>query len=368
MLNGCIGEIKKCESSVCENAESFLQSAMWGEFKSLFDWESCAFLIDWTMNGLREKRPLLVLSRRFSLVPGIGFSFAYVPWGPALPENFPAAEKQNALAQLAEKLKPFFSSNTAFIRFDPPWYTIEQEAESEETAMESAGFRKAAATVQPPDTVLINLVSSCEEMLAAMKPKWRYNISLAGKKGVQVDTNGTRKLEIFYRLLKETAVRDGIAIHKIDYYKSLFDLCEKRNNSGGIKLRLYTATHEGDDLAAIIVLFAGDTATYLYGASSNIKRNLMAPYALQWKAIQDAKASGCKCYDLFGIPPNEDPNHPMAGLYRFKTGFGGLIIHRPGSWDYQYKPVIYRLFNLAESARKKLRDRKKNRNSKLGQR
>jgi lipid II:glycine glycyltransferase (peptidoglycan interpeptide bridge formation enzyme) len=124
---------------------------------------------------------------------------------------------------------------------------------------------------------------------------------------------------------------------------------------------LYIAKHEDDFIAAIIVLFRGKDATYLYGASSNNKRNLMAPYALQWKAMQDAKEAGCLNYDLFGIPPNDDPHHPMAGLYLFKTGFGGQIVHRPGSWDYPYKKMLYSLFNKAEAMRKKLHDLKKKR-------
>jgi lipid II:glycine glycyltransferase (peptidoglycan interpeptide bridge formation enzyme) len=118
---------------------------------------------------------------------------------------------------------------------------------------------------------------------------------------------------------------------------------------------LYIARHEGDDLAAIMALFRGKQATYLYGASSNIKRNLMAPYALQWRAMQDAKIFGCEVYDLFGIPPDESPGHPMAGLYRFKTGFGGRIARRPGCWDYPYRPVLHALFSGAENLRKKIR-------------
>jgi lipid II:glycine glycyltransferase (peptidoglycan interpeptide bridge formation enzyme) len=85
----------------------------------------------------------------------------------------------------------------------------------------------------------------------------------------------------------------------------------------------------------------------------------MAPYALQWQAMRDAKDFGCTQYDMFGIPPDEDPHHPMAGLYRFKTGFGGNIIHRPGSWDYPCNSVLYALFSGAERLRKKMRDRKK---------
>ena len=352
-----IREIKKADIAVCENAESFLQSAMWGEFKSRFGWNSDAFLID--LDGY-EKLPLLTLSRR--LVPG--FLFTYAPWGPALPENFPSSDRALVLAELAVKLKPFLARNTVFIRFDPPWYTEEGEAnlQDEAVSLTGVGFKRAAATVQPPDTVLVDLTPSCEEILSAMKPKWRYNISLAGKKGVQVDSVGVQGIEIFYSLLRETAARDGIAIHSIDYYRTLFEICDKRNQGGGNStLRLYTANHEGDTLAAIVVLFHGKIATYLYGASSNAKRNLMPPYALQWRAMQDARDSGCLCYDLFGIPPDDDPNHPMAGLYRFKTGFGGRIIHRPGSWDYTYKPAVYSLFNIAEALRKKLRDRKKKR-------
>jgi len=336
-------EIIKAELSVCEKADSFLQSPVWGEFKSRFGWSAKVFLIDWLSNDIKEKTPLLVLCRR--LAPG--FSFAYVPWGPEMPASFPLNEERpKAISELAKKLKKYLSRNV-FIRFDFPWFFTEgdENLKKEFALLRSAGFKQAAANVQPPDTVIINLEASCEEILAQMKSKWRYNISLAEKKGVEVNSSGT--LETFYNLLKETAQRDGILVHGFEYYKTLFDLCGK-------DIRLYTANHEGDTLAAIVVLFRGKEATYLYGASSNNKRNLMAPYALQWKAMQDAKEMGCINYDLFGIPPNEDPDHPMAGLYRFKTGFGGQIIHRPGSWDYAYNGFIYNLFSIAEKLRKKI--------------
>ena len=347
--------ITKASLDVCDDADLFLQSAMWGEFKSRFGWNALAFLIEW--DGY-EKRPLLALTRR--LAPG--FSFAYVPWGPQLPADFPVSGRVGALAQLAAKLKPFLSRNMAFIRFDPSWHDDAGEgiSHNEDAALKAAGFKRAAADIQPPDTVIVNLNLPCEQILASMKPKWRYNISLAGKKGVSVNTGGGNELEAFYSLLKKTAQRDGIAIHSFEYYKTLFEICRKRNENGeNLSLRLYTAVHEGDTLAAIVVLFRARYAAYLYGASSNEKRNMMAPYALQWKAMQDAKEAGCRYYDLFGIPPNEDPNHPMAGLYRFKTGFGGQIIHRPGSWDFPYKAAVYGFFNFAEALRKKLRDRKK---------
>jgi len=111
------------------------------------------------------------------------------------------------------------------------------------------------------------------------------------------------------------------------------------------------ARHEGRALAAIITVFHGTEAIYLYGASSDEGRNLMPAYALQWEAIRAARDAGCRSYDLYGIPPSDDPGHPMAGLYRFKTGFGGEVRHYAGAWDYVYRPVAYRAFRLAERGR-----------------
>ena len=330
-----IQNITAADLAVCEGADSFLQSAMWGRFKARFGWEARAFVVEWTDAGAR---PLLTLSRR--IAPGIAMT--YIPWGPELPAD---AMSPNATTELARALRPLLP-RVAFIRFDPPWFAPDGAPPEL-----PAPFKRAAADIQPPDTVLVDLTPPPEDILAAMKPKWRYNTGLAEKRGVAVAERGEQGIDIFYRLLTETARRDGIAIHRVEYYRTLFEECRD--------LRLYTAEHEGDVLAAIVVLFRGKQATYLYGASANVKRNLMAPYALQWKAMQDAREYGCAVYDLFGIPPNEDPDHPMAGLYRFKTGFGGAIIHRPGSWDYPCKPALYALFSAAERLRKKIRDSRK---------
>jgi len=116
-------------------------------------------------------------------------------------------------------------------------------------------------------------------------------------------------------------------------------------------LRLITATHEGDLLAGIIVAFYGGRATYLYGASSNEKRNLMPAYALQWEAIKQAKDLGCREYDFFGIPPTHDKSHPMHGLFQFKTGFGGEIHHYYGAWDFPYGKLFYGFYRLVERLR-----------------
>ena len=106
-----------------------------------------------------------------------------------------------------------------------------------------------------------------------------------------------------------------------------------------------------EPLGAIITMFYKDEATYLYGASSNEHRNLMSTYLLQWQAIKDAKEYGCKVYDFYGIPPTDEPSYPMVGLYRFKTGFGGKIVHRIGSIDVFRSKILYKLYSWLEKLR-----------------
>jgi len=41
----------------------------------------------------------------------------------------------------------------------------------------------------------------------------------------------------------------------------------------------------------------------------------------------------------------------MHGLYRFKTGFGGRILSRPGCWDFPNRRAAYAAYAAAERAR-----------------
>ena len=78
----------------------------------------------------------------------------------------------------------------------------------------------------------------------------------------------------------------------------------------------------------------------------------MPSYGLQWRAIRLARQRGCSFYDLFGIPPDADPRHPMHGLFRFKTGFGGRVVNRLGCYDVSWRPLAYRLYSGAEALRR----------------
>jgi lipid II:glycine glycyltransferase (peptidoglycan interpeptide bridge formation enzyme) len=196
--------------------------------------------------------------------------------------------------------------------------------------------------------VILDLSNDEDALLQAMHKKHRYNIRLADRHGISVRDLGAAGLDDWYEIYRETARRDRIAIHSRDYYATLFDLAA---GDSALSMSLYMAEHESEILAGIIVARFGAGATYLYGASSNRKREMMPNYALQWHAIRMARSQGCLWYDMFGIAPPGEPNHPMTGLTRIKTGFGGRIVERAGSWDYPMSAVRYALFRGAERVR-----------------
>ena len=52
-----------------------------------------------------------------------------------------------------------------------------------------------------------------------------------------------------------------------------------------------------------------------------------------------------------GIAPENAPNHPWAGVTRFKLGFGGRAVDYPGTFDLPLNRLWYTLYSLVRRAR-----------------
>jgi peptidoglycan pentaglycine glycine transferase (the first glycine) len=200
------------------------------------------------------------------------------------------------------------------------------------------GFRPVRP-VQPSRTILLDLAQAEDALLAGMKEKWRYNVRLAARRGVVVRlAQSCEDVQAWYRILQVTGQRDGFGIHTLDYYQRAWQLLAPRNQA-----QLFLAEHDGRLLAGIFVGLMARQAIYLYGASSNEQRQLMPNYLLQWEAIRWAKSQGTRVYDFWGIPDSDNPDEAMAGVYRFKSGWGGQIVSFAGSYEYICRPAIMRL-------------------------
>ena len=205
---------------------------------------------------------------------------------------------------------------------------------------------KAHANYQPETTLKLDLNLSEEELLKQMKPKGRYNIRLAQKKGVKIIQSNNVKS--FYKILQETTKRDTFQGHSLNYYQKLLDSLKNQ-------AVLLLAEYQDKIIAGGIFIFTKKEGIYYYGASSNQHRAVMAPYLLQWKAIKGAKKRGCKFYDFLGIMPDfADSNHPWQGVTAFKKKFGGKIINYSSAQEIILCPFSYKFLILAKKLKKHL--------------
>ena len=315
----------------------FLQSAQWARFKERSGWSAHYF----DLNEIS----LVVLSRK---VAG-GIRVAYAPHAPPLRLSPPSAyECGRLLGELSEKVRPYLPPDTSVVR----WDTLYERTVAPYSY--SRTLKPAPIRIQPPNTTVVSLDKSADQLLAAMHSKTRYNIRLAERRGVVIRAVGVEEVPSWYAMYRETAARQGIGIHTFEYYRRLFDVVDRPDGTHHPQLVLlmaYAKEDKDEVVGGIIVALHHTTATYLYGASADTKRNLMSNYLLHWRALQMARERGCLEYDFFGIPPSDDPRHPMSGLYRFKVGFGGAIVHRAGAWDWRYRRISAQLFRGGERLR-----------------
>src|SRR5207244_1915714 len=190
-----------------------------------------------------------------------------------------------------------------------------------------------APPVQPVRSIVLNLMVDETTLLAGMKEKWRYNVRLAERKGVTVRAAQTLEdVQAWYALMQATSERDGFGIHTLDYYLHAWRIFVPRRQAC-----LLLAEYQGQLLAGIFVGLFARQGIYLYGASGNEQRNLMPNYLLQWGAIRWAKREGATEYDLWGIQPTDNEDEAMAGVYRFKRGWGGEVVRFVGCYEHVYR-------------------------------
>lgn len=314
-----------------------LQTWAWGELKRAFGWIPLRLAIE--QDGALAVGAQ-VLYRRLG-----PFSIGYIPKGPVL-----ATEEPQLIEELVQALHARSRDMGAILlKVEPEW---RQEEHERRAWLAAHGFRPSRECIQPRSTILIDLSEAEEQILARMKPKWRYNIRLSERKGVTVREGGAEDLPVFYELMRVTGQRDGFAIHSLNYYRRAWELFWPLG-----RVRLFLAYYRSEPLAGLMAYAFNRQSWYFYGASSNTHRELMPNHQLQWRAMQWAKGLGCAQYDLWGIPdqqPEADEEcegiripSGLEGVGRFKAGFGGRVVNYLGAYDYIYLKPLYWLLNKA---------------------
>lgn len=230
-----------------------------------------------------------------------------------------------------------------WVRFDAARDAVWQEC----ATAAGAAIVPAPHDMQPRHNLIMDVTPDADTLLAAMKPKTRYNIRLAAKKGVDVrTTRADSDYRAFYDLVCATARRKGVRFHARRHYGAIL------TNLPADMVDLYAAFYHGTMIAGGIVARLNATATYVHGASGDAYRDVMAPFAMQWRAITDAKARGCRWYDFGGVFP-DTADDGRQGITRFKRGFAPRtpLTATAGSYDMVLSPTRYALYRAAQRLR-----------------
>ncbi len=327
-----VTEAKEWNDSILqmENAH-ILQSWEWGAFKHQYGWHPTPVLL---CESNAPRAAALVLRRPLPHTP---FGVLYVPKGPVLkcadPGLFDATLA--ALERIAREQRAIF------VKIDPDIVTEDGEEPAPVRQLVERKWRASQEQIQFRNTIVLDLGKSEDEILAAMKPKTRYNIRLAERRGVRVEHGTSDDLSLFYEMYVETSARDGFVIRPFPYYRDAWGAFLASGRA-----QMFLARLDGKSIAGIIVFVFGKQAWYFYGASRTAHRDAMPNHALQWEAIRWAKAQNCLAYDFWGAPDKLDEQAPMYGVYRFKEGFGGRFTQHIGAYDYVVNPTLYWLYSV----------------------
>jgi lipid II:glycine glycyltransferase (peptidoglycan interpeptide bridge formation enzyme) len=306
-----------------------LQAWEWGEVKRRSGWSPARFLVE-DGSGSTVGAAQVLARRPVRAAPPL----LYAPRGPVI--DGAATDVVEALVEEVRR-----RGRHAFVlKADPPAEAGSPDAK----ALEAAGFALAPEAgfggVQPRAVMVLDLDPTEEELLAGFHSKWRYNVRVSERKGVEVARAGRDELAAFYDLLLETARRDGFLIRGRSYFETLFDLLSPAG-----QLAMFLARFEGRPIAGALCMGFGRRLTYTYGASSNEHRNVMPNHLMQWHMIRWAKEQGYLIYDFRGVSPVRDGRPVeahLAGLNRFKEGFGARYVEYAGTFDLPLRPVLYR--------------------------
>ncbi len=293
-----------------ENKGSFLQSFEWGNFQEQFSkkvWRA----------KVTEGKKILLQAQIIKNKVFLKYYF-YIPYGPTFNPNNSLEENFKALKYFLEKIQGLAKEEgVIFLRIEPV---------SPLSEIPEFDFQDSIKRVQPQKTLILGIDKPEKELLMSFRKRTRYNIKLAGEKGVKVKILD-RYSDVFYELLKKTKERQAFHSYPEDYYKKLLEI-----QGNCLKTELLLAEYEGKIIVASVIIFFGERVTSLHTGFDYKYRALKAPYFLRWKTILEGKKRDCREFDMWGIDEKKWP-----GVTYLKKSFGG--------WEFEYGPGKEIVFN-----------------------
>ena len=226
---------------------SLLQTTAWAQLKNRFGWRSHRV---WLRRDGELIAGAQVLYRSLALG---AIKIGYVPHGPLVDWQ----DEEQLAVMLNQIDQSAYEHRAGLLKVEPLLWQESMNPERWRELCLRHGFELDTDTIQPPRTLLVDLLPSEEEILASMKQKTRYNIRLAARKGVTTREGGPEDVKLFNGLVLMTGERDGFSVHQPRYYLSAYELFAPE------RAALIMAEYDGKPLAGVMVFAIGKQAAYL---------------------------------------------------------------------------------------------------------
>ncbi len=286
------------------NRKTFLSSWVWGEFRKEIGDKIYR-------KGVWDENELVALFCIFKIRARKG-DFLLAAHSPVIKKK-----TEKILLEIIGEIKRVAKEEkVSFVRIAPLW----SEVSSENETLKKEGFRVSPSSVFPEKSWELLLDKTEDILLSEMRKNTRYMIKKAEKSGnfEILKSKKLEDLEKFYKIYKETSLRQKFKPFSFEYIKKEFDIFSEKD-----EIALFLAKSNNKYVAGAIIIFWQGVGFYHHGASTDQKSVLSASYLIQWEAIKEAKRRNCQRYNFWVISPNKNPKHRWAGLTFFKKGFGG---------------------------------------------
>ena len=267
----------------------------------------------------------------------------YVPYGPVLQESTP-----ELLLETASFLKKLGKEKEAvFVRTD---FSHNSDLALPPAYKPIAGYAYKTAYHQPRGEWLLDISSAPDELLASMHKKTRYNINKSLKQGMETKIYTGADIApwagTFIALNDQNTKAHGTTTHPKKYFKSFFELASQDENN------FIAITRKDGHVLAINVFIRNENSVFCpFGASNDLGKKLGAYYHIKWSSILHMKEQGVTTFNWGGVSVGMNDEY-LAGVTKFKTGFGGSSVTHPPLHDIIISKPWYYLYMLRKFLKK----------------
>ncbi|NTW41010.1 MAG: aminoacyltransferase [Cellulomonadaceae bacterium] len=316
-----------------------LQLWGWGQTKAAGAWTAHRLRI---ASGDRTVGVAQVLVRR---LPFPFRALSYVPRGPVVASADPDAPVGYGVGDEATRTAVASAVVTwcrehvggVGVSFEPDWPAG--------TTLPLAGVRTGGQRILYPSTLVLDLSTTPDELVAAMGRSTRADIRNGGRDVEIRRVTAEGEVRAVLDVYRETAVRAEFDLHSDEYYLTL-------HRELGDASVLVAAFRDGSPCAFVWDVNSATTAFELYGGVDDTGRKARANAPVKWHAVQIAQEAGLLRYDMNGLLND--------GISAFKRSFAKHEDELVGTLDVAFSalyPVWVRAVPLAKRLLRAVRRR-----------